>query len=405
MTFNPEGDPAGPADGHPGSLFITGHDRMPYGDLPDGSQVAEISIPVPVDSSILGELNYASFLQDFTDVFANWFTHLEELPRIALQYLDKSATGPRIHGAWGAHFQSDSPRDTSHVWFELNLAAPQMQGPWYIGDQDPYFVNGYMFDIPGSWADQHVAGRYLATGRFRDGGWSGMGPNLFAYVPWNNANGTPLAAGTALDEIPLIAYANSFDNDDVTTHTMDGYQHPDEWEGGAWITTSSGKSAVLFAGTKSDGDRYWYGWANPAGPDVPCVQTGTDGVFEGIVCRMRDGSACPAPDTLGCAGHNDARGWWSTRFSAWLIFYDPADLEAVARGDSEPWEPQPYGHLAFDEHLFLNPPSWESEVLGSGVQRRYRIGDVAYDRDNDLLYVLEIFADEARPAVHVWRLD
>ena len=26
---------------------------------------------------------------------------------------------------------------------------------------------------------------------------------------------------------------------------MKGYQHPDEWSGGAWITTKSGKSAVV----------------------------------------------------------------------------------------------------------------------------------------------------------------
>jgi hypothetical protein len=44
-------------------------------------------------------------------------------------------------------------------------------------------------------------------------------------------------------------------------------------------------------------------------------------------------------------------------------------------------------------------------MLGSGPQRRYRLGDVAYDRENGLLYVLELFADGAKPAVHVWRVE
>jgi hypothetical protein len=44
-------------------------------------------------------------------------------------------------------------------------------------------------------------------------------------------------------------------------------------------------------------------------------------------------------------------------------------------------------------------------MLGTGVQRRNRIGAVAYDRNNDLLYVLELFADEAKPVVHVWRVE
>jgi len=32
MTFDPGGDSAGSDDGFPGSLFITGHERMPYGE-------------------------------------------------------------------------------------------------------------------------------------------------------------------------------------------------------------------------------------------------------------------------------------------------------------------------------------------------------------------------------------
>jgi hypothetical protein len=37
MTFNPDGDLTGIDDSFPGSLFLMGHDRMPYGDLPDGN--------------------------------------------------------------------------------------------------------------------------------------------------------------------------------------------------------------------------------------------------------------------------------------------------------------------------------------------------------------------------------
>jgi uncharacterized protein (DUF2141 family) len=39
------------------------------------------------------------------------------------------------------------------------------------------------------------------------------------------------------------------------------------------------------------------------------------------------------------------------------------------------------------------------------VQRKTRIGDVAYDRANNLLYVLELFADGAKPVVHVWKIS
>ena len=106
-----------------------------------------------------------------------------------------------------------------------------------------------------------------------------------------------------------------------------------------------------------------------------------------------------------CKGHNDSRGWWSTRFAARFILYDPADFAKVAAGALKPWQPQPYARLDVDRHLFQNPGKVETEMLGKGPQRRFRISAVAYDRANDLLYVVEPFADGTQPIVHVWRLS
>jgi pSer/pThr/pTyr-binding forkhead associated (FHA) protein len=399
MTFNPNGDPSGADDGFPGSLFVTGHDRLAYGELPDGSQVAEISIPEPVISVNLADLNQAGFLQGFHNVAKGFFRELEEIPRIGMQYLDTAATGAKIHLAWGQHMPPDQPV-ASHAWFDPNLSAPNMQGTWFIGNQSTNSVNGYIFEIPASWADQHTGGRYLATGRFRDGGWGGMGPALFAYRPWVDDTGTPASSGTHLEETVLLLYESSSNTENIE-HCLDGYQHPDEWEGGAWMTTSTGKSAVLFAGTKGSGAKYWYGWVNPAGPEHPCVEEELIGQF--TLCRLADGTPCPSGDLTECEGHSDYRGWWSSRFDAQFILYDPTDLAQVAAGEIESWAPQPYASLDIDEYLFL--PPGEQDMLGAGVQRRSRIGAVAYDRNNDLLYVLELYADEAKPVVHVWKVE
>ena len=401
MTFNPNGDASGSGDGFPGSLFVTGHDRLAYGELPDGSQVAEISIPEPVKAGNLAELNQAEFLQQFHNVAQGFFTELEEIPRIGLEYLDAPAIGAKIHLAWGQHMPPDPPI-ASHAWFDPNLSSPDMQGTWFIGNQSTNSVNGYLFEIPSSWADEHAEGRNLAAGRFRDGGWSGMGPALFAYRPWIDDTGTPAPPGTHLEETVLLLY-ESPDNIPNIERSLDSYQHPDEWEGGAWITTSTGKSAVLFAGTKGTGAKYWYGYVNPAGPEYPCVGQAFVGEFP--VCRLADGTPCPSQDLTECAGHNDYRGWWSARFDAQFILYDPADLARVAAGETGSWVPQPYASLDIDEYLFLNPAGVDQDDLGTGVQRRYRISAVAYDRINDLLYVVEPFADEARPVVHVWRVQ
>jgi hypothetical protein len=403
LTFNPNGDPSGAGDGFPGSLFIMGHDRLPYGELPDGNQVAEVSIPAAISTTDVSQLNQATFLQGFHNVADGFFVGLDEIPRVGMQYLDTPATGSKIHLAWGQHLQEDPPSAlASHAWFDLNLSSPNVRGTWFIGSQFLYSVNGYMLEIPAAWADQYAQGRYLGTGRYRDGGWSGMGPALFAYRPWIDASGTPAPSGTHLQETVLLLYENSSNTPDIE-RCLNGYQHPDEWEGGAWITTSAGKTAVLFAGTKGTGAKYWYGFINPAGPEYPCVEEEMVGQF--TVCRLSNGAACPATDLIECAGHTSNRGWWSTRFDAQFILYDPADLARVATGQAQPWEPQPYAAVDIDSHLFLNPAGIEPDLLGTGVQRRYRIGDVTFDRSHGLLYVLELFADQAKPVVHVWRIQ
>lgn len=393
MTYNPDNN----------TLFITGHDRQPYGDLPNGSQVAEISIPTPMIAADPSGLPQAVFVQNFHNVFDGQFVGLDEIPRIGLQYLNHPTTGALLHVAWGIHLQGDA--HPTHGWFSPALDAPNFQGTWYIGNQDMYSVNGYLFDIPIAWANANTGGRYLATGRMRDGGMGGMGPSLFAYTPWQ-ADGSPAANGTHLSESVLLRYESSYYTEEIT-RSLRGYQHPDEWEGGAWLTTNSGKSAVLFSGTKSNGTKYWYGFVNPAGAEYVCVDTH---ITDFPTCRMADGSVCPPEDFVGCCEEElgtcvSERGWWSTRWDAQLIFYNPADLARVATGEMQPWQPQPYAVLDVDEHLYLTQPEWEVIAVGSGQQRRFRLLDAAYDSTRGLLFVLERFGDGVKPVVHVWRVN
>jgi hypothetical protein len=403
MTFNPEGDPRGGEDGFPGSLFIMGHDRVAYGSLPDGGQVAEVSIPAPIPSKNVEDLNTAEFIQDFANLFENRFVEFQEIPKAGMQYLNRPETGTQIHVTWGEHLQRDE--FPSHGWFSPNLSAPDFRGEWFIGSVNMYSVNAYMFEIPTAWAEAYAGGRYLATGRMRDGGQGGMGPTIFAYRPWT-ADGSPPPSGTRLEEVALLLYENAYNSADIV-RAMNGYQHPDAWEGGAWLTTSSGKQAVLFAGTKSTGEKYWYGYINAAGPQYACVDVH---VTDFITCRMADGSPCPPEDFNGCCDEESAipcassRGWWSTRFDAQFILFDPNQLAQVAAGQLEAWQPQPYAMIDIDEHLFFNPPEWDAVTLGFGDQRRDRIGDISYDRANGLLYVLELYGDGGKPMVHVWRI-
>lgn len=403
MTFNPDGNPGASGDVLPGSLFVMGHDRQAWGDLPNGNQVAEISIPAPSVQALPENLPMAEFIQDFQDVFAGRFTDMEEIPRVGMAYLNHAQTGPLLHMCWGQHMPPDVPPAT-HGWLSSTLSNPQFRGTWYIGNQDFNSINGYMFTIPAAWAATYVGGRPLVSGRFRDGGWSGMGPALFAYRPWLDSGAAP-PDGTHLSEIPLLLYQDSYTSEEIV-RCMTGYQHPDEWEGGSWVE-HAGRTAVLFCGTKSVGTKYWYGYINPAGPQYPCVD---DNITDFTTCRMADGSPCPPEDFIGCCDESigdcvSGRGWWSTRFEGRIIFYNPSQLAQVASGALNPWEPQPYAMLNIDDLLYQNPAGVDPESIGWGPQLRNRIGDMTYDPANGLLYVLELFADEAKPVVHVWEVD
>jgi len=222
-----------------------------------------------------------------------------------------------------------------------------------------------------------------------------MGPNIFAYGPW--LDGSPPVTGTVLSAHTVLSYSFS-----AGAYKLDGYQDSDEWEGGAWLQSGE-KAAIVFVGTKGAGS-WWYGYSSPAGDGVPCPHIPPP-EEDPVRCYNPDGSDC-APELLNCEGYAiDSKGWWSTRFDAQIIFYDPEDFADVLDGAIEPYEPQPYATLDIDEHLFLDWPASTDIDCGEGDQRKCRIGEVAYDRARGFLYVLERFADGDKPVLHVWRVD
>ena len=80
-----------------------------------------------------------------------------------------------------------------------------------------------------------------------------------------------------------------------------------------------------------------------------------------------------------------------------MIFYKPADLGAVARGEMETWEPQPYATLVLDDYLF-------DPQLDHAEYKRDLVGAAAFDRANGLFYVIEKLADGYKSVIHVFRV-
>ena len=369
LTYFPEGDPGGDSDGYPGSLFGFGHDHQLY--------VSEISIPAPMNSSDLLSAPIAETIQSFSDLTGGIFQSEDMvIPRAGIAYLAQPQ--PRLHFTFGQHIQDF---EVSHGWGGLNLDQPEAQGPWVFGGYTNYVTNDYLFEIPPDWAQAIAPGPLLASGRAREGLWSGRGPGLFAYQPGDIES--PNAAGAVLpDVVPLLLYGeqNVGQPDIISSpdQAVTDYREADHWWGGAWLTDDE-RAAVVFAGTKALGDE-WYGFAN--------------GVVWEHDCAEHAPPTCPdVPDWP-----YDNRGFWADSYQAQLIFYDPAELAAVARGELDSWEPQPYEVLTLDEYL-LDP------VLNHGDYKRDLVGAVAFDRENGFLYLIERMADEYKSVIHVWEIS
>jgi hypothetical protein len=236
-----------------------------------------------------------------------------------------------------------------------------------------------MCTIPEEWADANSPGQSLATGRFRDGLWSGRGPALLAYGLGND--GDPPAEGSTLEDVTLLLLYGTQEpgnleivSDEGTA--MNGFSEADEWSGVEWLTVG-GRSAVVFVGTKAVGDT-WYGYSN--GVEHPTSGDPSE--------EFPEIPAWPY----------DQRGWWAEDIEAELLFYDPADLAAVAHGEMQSWEPQPYATMALDDYLF--DPGYDYER-----GKMTLLGDSAFDRQNGYLYLFERMADdEDKSIVHVLKV-
>ncbi len=371
MTYHPDGDPDGPDDGYPGSLFGVGHDQQ--------QQVSEINIPTPVISKKkrLKELKRASTLQKFEDITGGRYGELE-IPRAGIEYLPSQLgqSQGKLHFSWGEHFQFK--RKPALGWSELDISIPQTQGIWFLGEFTNYIMGDYLFEIPQIWAEANLPGHRLATGRFRDGTWSGFGPAILAYAPADESD-PPRSRATIRRVKPLLLYGTPRKGDPEIRATADQkmvtFNEPDEWSGAAWLT-SGNRAAVILVGTKATG-KAWYGFAN------------------GVVYPTSGDEDEEVPDVPPWPF--DDRGWWSEGIMAQMIFYRPSDLADVAKGKKESWQPQPYNSLDLTKYLF--DPGFDHKR-----QKRYLVGGVSFDRERGILYVFERRGDGERSLVHVFKL-
>lgn len=357
MAYHDRGDAHGEADGCPGSLFLTGHRQQ---DL-----VAEISIPRPVISAShsMDKLPVAAVLQPLSDVTNGIRDDMTQGSSEPFQIGGLCVVGDRLHWTLYKYYNVQTINYPSHGTSSLKLSDPAPEGLWHLGPSNSgrsewhsYKHAGYIFEIPPDQARQWwfggrnlISGLQIATGL----NIASHGPAMFAYtLPPGEA-----AENQEVDALPLLF-------NDLSRPAPD-FIPSDRWTGGAWLTLNN-KHTVIATGRKSLGESY-YGEARP--------------------------DDC-SPD----------KGFHGAPYEAQMRFYAPQALAASAAGKTDPTSIRPWD-------------VWDHNSAGGGFSQylfptcSQLLGGLAYDRRNNILYVVQIDAGttadqpyESLPVIHVFRI-
>jgi hypothetical protein len=370
VAYYPDGDGGqSGADGFPGSLFVTNVNQ------PENGLVGEISIPAPVIpiTKTIEDLPVATVLRQPVNIrpanVNSWYPDFVDIWRTGLEYVPEEN---RLYSSWSIHYTVTEAKNASISAVDLaNLSGGTKYGAWYLGNaaQPPLdaMANDWLFAIPQTWADVNCSGRSLITGRFRDGGLSGLGPTMYAFAP---VGASPPAANGSLPITTLLEYGPVAGTDNYNyPNSIDDYNHADTWREAVWMNAGQ-QNAVAVIGNKGLGDN-WYGIRTEWMP------------HEWFIADV------PFPDVY--QNYEDGKGWRCHNLQPMIIFYDPSDLADVAAGRTASYTPQPYAALRIPKERFFG--------------YLHEIFSAAFDPENRLLYLTEfVLEKDGILLIHVWRV-
>ena len=390
-----------------GSLLITTSEAL---RTPDGTACyeglsncaayfAEVAIPDPVKATEWTALPEASFLTQpatFDDGLVQT-VHPAHAFVTGIQYVTRqgSQATDKIYGSLNEWYpEGDFANDSfPTIWFS-DLDGSDAKGVFHVGPKaDPLYhgrkMGDFLFMVPTWYADQHLGGRTLVTGRSRGtpagdspelttmGG--SQGPTLFAFRPLTSDNPPE---SEEIDALPMLYYRVKYPGcagPDIgagsTPADCDypGFSMCDSWSGGSFIGTRD-KNAIVLLGHKGATNCYY------------CDETGTD-----PECHV---SPAPAECVRYC---NEDRGYHCGPYQRQIIFYDTAKLASAAQGSISPWDIIPYD-IWKPTDFFLTGDN----VCGD-------VGGMAYDDATKRLFVIERglggYQGDNAAVVHVWKVN
>lgn len=302
--------------------------------------MGEFTIPIPKLTRDISQLPYATTLQNFAQV--DTFVHDPiGIPIGSSEYLPAKGTqtSGKIYSTWGSNYLWE--KWPSFSMNELTLSTPNTQGWWYVGI--PAGAPAYYATVFYTFAiPQAWADLYTGGRSLMLGGTRSGGYNGFGtafYAVGPWLDGDPLAYEASASYVTLTQYGQTY-----SVNTQNGITMRDEYFGGAWLTLGNRQSVIL-VGSKGFGPSYY--------------RSGGGGYIASLKLPS-------------------------------ILFFDPQQMAEVAVGTRQPDDVQPYAIIDISEYVYRD--NW-----------RYSLGDVAYDAENNLLYVWEVVSD-GKPVIHVWQI-
>jgi len=341
MTFNPSRN----------SLFVGNHQ----------GHVAEVNIPVPVNSNDIAQLPFASFVQAFYEPTGGT---LAQITGSEASISGLLAFGDRLYGSASIYYDANNLQRVSHYARPKTLSAAGVVGMRQVWlDEHSGFVSGFMATVPAEW-QQKLGGPAITGQCCIPIAWrTSWGPSAFAFNP------ADILTTAKVPAQPLLFYSS---------------EHPTlgPWDGTAPIYNASTEIAgvALLAGTRTAL------YVGRTGNGPLCYGIGTSN--QSIVGTMSPDGAiyCYDPVNAAKAQHN-----YPYTYQIWA--YDLNEFAAVKAGSKNPWDVVPYGVWTFSLP-FIAPET--------------RLGGIGYDPSRQILYISQLHADqdnlEYRPIIYALKV-
>ncbi|QDU10893.1 Ig-like domain-containing protein [Gimesia aquarii] len=323
------------------TLLVSGHAQH--------DQVAEISIPTPVISSTLGDLNTATVIQNFADITDGKISQVDV-------GTDSDVGGVFTYGnrlIWTAYsgYDANAAVNVSHGTSSFTLSdTTDAEGMFRVGSTlNPGYYAGYMTPVPAYWQSDFGVPVLTGQSNLNIITRTSAGPAAFGFDP------DDLGVLEPVPDTSFLYYTSQ--NPLRGMQTKNDLFNYNSSVGGLVFSPQS--RSVLFFGGHATGE-----WCY--GDPEDCNDT-----------------------VRGGKGNHDV----GSNYVLQVWAYDAVDLLAVKNGELNPWDLEPYAVWRPEVPISVSNP-----VLGG----------VAYDPETERIFVAQMGADtatESRPLIHVYQIQ